>query len=106
MIPSAELSDPAVRAFVEALNAGDRAAFTAVLTPRATMSDDGTERDLADWTEREIFSSGGHLDVESESDGGRAFVAEYRNDTWGAMRTAWRFTVDGDRISRFDTGQA
>ncbi|MEV5976005.1 nuclear transport factor 2 family protein [Streptomyces sp. NPDC052114] len=100
------LSDPTVRAFVTAVNAHDKAAFEALLVPGATMSDDGSDRDVADWTEREIFSSNGHMDIESESDGGRALLVSYRNDTWGEMRTRWRFTVDGDKVSRFETGQA
>ncbi|MEU9005400.1 nuclear transport factor 2 family protein [Streptomyces sp. NPDC048551] len=107
MIDPAQLTDPAVRAFVQAVNAGDTAAFQAVLTPGATMSDDGSDRDVADWAEREIFSSGGHMAVASEADGGRALVVDYRNDTWGEMRTAWRFDVTPDgRVSRFETGQA
>ncbi|MBB5123103.1 hypothetical protein AF335_27040 [Streptomyces eurocidicus] len=106
MIPTDQLSDPAVRALVAAINANDHAAFRAALTPGATMSDDGSDRNLEEWSEREIFSSGGHLDVESEADGGRALVARYRNDTWGEMRTAWRFSVDDGKISRFETGQA
>ncbi|CAL9527752.1 hypothetical protein SUDANB120_03976 [Streptomyces sp. enrichment culture] len=105
-IAPAKLSDPVVSAFVAAVNAHDRDAFLALLTPDATMSDDGTDRDLHEWADREIFDSGGHMDVQSESDGGRRLVADYRNDTWGEMRTAWRFTVQGDRISRFETGQA
>lgn len=107
MIAPDQLSDSAVRAFVSAVNAGDRAAFAAALTEGATMSDDGSDRDLAAWTDKEVFSVNGHMDVVSESDGGRALVVDYRNDTWGSMRTAWRFTVaDGGRISRFETGQA
>ncbi|MET9615272.1 nuclear transport factor 2 family protein [Kitasatospora indigofera] len=101
-----KLSDPAVRALVAAINAGDREAFRQTLAPDATMSDDGSDRDLDDWTEREIFSSRGHMDVRSESSAGRALIADYRNDTWGEMRTAWRFTVDGGKITRFETGQA
>ncbi|GAA1109459.1 nuclear transport factor 2 family protein [Nocardiopsis composta] len=99
-------SDPVVRAFVDAVNGGDRDAFYALLAPGATMTDDGTERDLDQWVDREIFSSDGRMDVESESDGGRTLVASYTNSTWGTMRTRWHFTVDGDRIARFDTGQA
>ncbi|MFD9355510.1 nuclear transport factor 2 family protein [Streptomyces sp. NPDC060031] len=107
MIEPSQLSDPAVRAFVAAVNAGDQGAFQALLTPDATMSDDGSDRDLAQWAEKEVFSSGGHMAVASESDGGRALVVDYRNDTWGEMRTAWRFDVTADdRISRFETGQA
>ncbi|KQX53713.1 MULTISPECIES: nuclear transport factor 2 family protein [unclassified Streptomyces] len=105
-LPVKQLSDPAVRAFVAALNAGDEAALFEALTPAATMSDDGSDRDLRQWLDREVLASRGHMDVESEADGGRALVARYRNDTWGEMRTAWRFTVDGGKVSRFETGQA
>ncbi|MFI6867133.1 nuclear transport factor 2 family protein [Nocardia sp. NPDC050406] len=101
-----EQLDPVVQRFVDAVNNGDRAAFDAVLTPDATMSDDGTDRDLRQWVDSEIFATSGRMKVESVTEGGRAFVAEYSNDRWGAMRTAWRFTVDGDTISRFETGQA
>ncbi|MBN0044878.1 nuclear transport factor 2 family protein [Streptomyces actuosus] len=106
-ILTSRLSDPAVRAFVGAVNARDREGFLALLTPDATMSDDGSDRDLTDWIDREIFSTHGHLEVDNESDGGRALTARYSNDTWGEMRTRWRFTVaDDGRISRFETGQA
>ncbi|MFC0848617.1 nuclear transport factor 2 family protein [Streptomyces noboritoensis] len=105
-VPVDQLSDPAVRAFVTALNANDRTAFQSALTPGATMSDDGSDRDVSDWTEREVFSSNGHMDIEKESDGGLSLIVNYRNDTWGEMRTAWRFEVDGGKVSRFETGQA
>jgi hypothetical protein len=107
VIDPAQLTDPAVRAFVTAVNSGDQAAFQKALTSDATMSDDGSDRDIADWAEREIFSSGGHMAVTSEADAGRSLVVDYRNDTWGQMRTAWRFDVTPDgRVSRFETGQA
>ncbi|MFF6838787.1 nuclear transport factor 2 family protein [Streptomyces tanashiensis] len=105
-LPVNQLSDPAVRAFVTALNAYDEPGLFEVLTPGATMSDDGSERDVRQWLDREVFASRGHMDVESEADGGRALVARYRNDTWGEMRTKWVFTVDGGKVSRFETGQA
>ncbi|GAA0646236.1 hypothetical protein GCM10009535_24780 [Streptomyces thermocarboxydovorans] len=106
-IQTTRLSNPAVRAFVTAVNNHDREGFMALLAPGATMADDGTERDLADWVDREIFSSNGHMDVERESGNGRTLLANYRNDTWGEMRTRWSFEVTDDgRISRFETGQA
>lgn len=100
------VADPTVRAFIKAINEGDRDAFFAVLTPDATMYDDGTDRNLTEWVDREIFDANGHLDVESAGDDGRSLIANYRNDTYGAMRTAWRFEVSDGRISRFETGQA
>jgi hypothetical protein len=99
-------TDPVVGAFVAAINDGDRAAFDALLAPGVTMSDDGTDRDVADWTEREIFAADGRMTVESEEGDGTALVATFTNSTWGAMRTRWRFTIEGGRIIRFETGQA
>jgi hypothetical protein len=99
-------SNPTVRAFVAAINAGDREGFFALLAPDATMSDDGSERDLPSWVDKEIFSADGQMVVESESDGGLRLLASFTNSTWGTMRTRWRFTVAGGRVTRFDTGQA
>jgi hypothetical protein len=101
-----QLTDPVVRAFVGAINAGDRDAFHALLAPGATMSDDGSERNLEEWVEREIFSSSGRMEVESESADGHSLVARYTNSTYGTMRTAWTFVVEDDKVSRFETGQA
>ena len=105
-VPVDQLADPAVRALVSAVNAGDREAFFAALAPGATMSDDGTERDLTEWVDREIFSSAGHMEIESEDEGGRHLMVTYSNEKYGAMSTEWRFQVDGGKVSRFEIGQA
>jgi hypothetical protein len=106
MIGVEQLADPVVRAFVTAVNAGDREAFFALLTRGATMSDDGTERDLEAWVDREIFDADGRMEIESQSADGRSLIVAYANSTWGAMRTRWRFEIEGDLVSRFETGQA
>jgi hypothetical protein len=100
------ITDPAVRTLVDAVNAGDRDAFFAALTPDATMSDDGTERDLTEWVDREIFNAGGRMTVDEADDDGRSLLATFHNDTWGDMRTRWRFVVTDGRVDRFETGQA
>ncbi|MEU5876660.1 nuclear transport factor 2 family protein [Spirillospora sp. NPDC047279] len=97
---------PVVRKFAEAINQGDRAAFRGLLTRDAAMTDDGRPQDLDAWADREIFAAHGHFDVRREDPGGLGMIVDYRNDTWGAMSTRWDFTLDGDRISRFETGQA
>jgi len=96
-----DLTSSVVAKLVTAINNGDRAAFLAQLTPDATLTDDGTERELSDWIDREIFTVNGH-----EEDQGLRLYARYRNDTWGAMSTVWRFQLSGDKISRIETGQA
>ena len=106
MPTSDELTDPIVRAFVEAVNAGDPDAFFGLLADGATMSDDGSERNLAQWVDREIFSSDGRMEVDVQSHDGRSLVVNYTNSTYGTMRTTWKFIVEGEKISRFETGQA
>jgi hypothetical protein len=106
MVDVDEIGDPVVRKFVEAVNAGDRDAFFALLTKDATMSDDGSKRDLEEWVDREIFSSNGRMEVESQSDDGRSLIVNYTNSTYGTMRTAWKFSVEEDKVGRFETGQA
>ena len=106
MVDLKDLADPVVRRFIEAVNAGDRDAFFAQLTPDATMSDDGSERDLEEWVDREIFSSDGRMEVDSQSEDGRSLIVDYTNSTYGTMRTHWEFTIEDDRVSRFETGQA
>jgi hypothetical protein len=95
-----------VRAFVTTVNAGDRDAFFALLTADASMSDDGSDRDLEEWVDREIFSSSGRMQVDAQSQDGRSLEVTYTNSTWGAMRTTWHFVVEGEKVSRFETGQA
>jgi hypothetical protein len=103
---TAEVTEPAIRALIDAINAGDRDAFFATLTPDATMSDDGRDRDLRQWADRELFSSQGRMSVDSATDGGRSLIAENTNATYGTMRTFWRFTLRDGKISRYETGQA
>ena len=103
---SQEPSNPVVRRLVAAINDSDRDTFLAMLTPNATLTDDGNPRSLRDWIDREIFSAHGHLTIEGEEEHGLHLLARYRNDTWGEMSTYWRFQMTGDKVSRIDTGQA
>lgn len=106
MIATSELVDPAVRAFVEALNANDKAALDATMTVNATMSDDGTPRLLGEWLQQEVFDARGRMDVTLQSPDGRDLIADYTNERWGTMTTRWHFEVLDHRIAHFDTGQA
>src|ERR1700744_6451178 len=103
---SSDVTEPPIRALLDAIKAGARDAFFAELTPDATMSDDGRERDLHQWVDRELFSSQGRMEVDSATDGGRSLLAANTNAAYGTMHTFWRFTLRDGKISRFETGQA
>src|SRR5690349_9556074 len=98
MIPSTDLHDPAVQAFVEAVNAGDPQAVGAALRDGATMTDDGRAHEMDAWLNSEVFTTNGRMQVESQSADGRDLVVDYRNDRWGAMRTKWHFEVRDGKI--------
>jgi hypothetical protein len=99
--------NPLVTQFADAINAGDKDGVYALLADGASMSDDGSDRDLDTWLDREMFSTHGRIEIESvTSPDGLSLLAEVTNDTWGAMRTKWKFVVDDKRITRFETGQA
>jgi hypothetical protein len=104
-VSSQQPSNTVVGRLVAAINNGDRDAFLAALSPNARLTDDGNPRSLIDWINREIFSVHGHLAVEREEEQGLCLTARYRNDTRGEMPTYWRFQLEGDKISRIDTGQ-
>ena len=106
MMPTSELVDPAVRAFVDALNANDPAAVRAAMTGNATMTDDGTPRLLGEWLQREAFDPHGRMDVTRQSPDGRDLLADFTNERWGTMATRWHFDVVDDLVAHFDTGQA
>jgi hypothetical protein len=105
MIALAKLNDPTVRELVNAINTGNRDAFFACMAPDATMSDDGTDRDLSIWADQEIFTSDGRMQVESQSVDGRKLEAQFTNLTWGQLRTEWRFHIADGVITRFETSQ-
>ena len=98
--------NPVVSRLIEAINSGDREGFLATLTPNATLSDDGTQRKLTDWIDREIFTANGHFTLQDADEDGLSMRVRFRNDTWGEMSTYWRFEVTGDKISKIETGQA
>ncbi|MFC4128517.1 nuclear transport factor 2 family protein [Nocardia rhizosphaerae] len=93
--------DPVIEVFVDALNAQDTDRFRGVLTEDATVTVDGTEHELARWTE--IFDSNGRLDIASIEDDGTALTADYTTSLRGPLRTTWRFELRDGLISRVET---
>lgn len=100
------LQQPTVRAAIEALQHGDRSAWSRLFESGARLFDDGLPGDLARFTEdalgHERFTS-----IDEVSADGLELRGMFHSDQWGDFRTYFRFTLAADgRIARLDIGQA
>lgn len=104
---SASLTNPTVKAAIEALNAHDRATWEALFAHGATFSDDGNEGSISSFTNnafgkgKERFTS-----IEKVENNGLDVYGRYHSDTWGDFKTYFKFHVSEGRITRLEVGQA
>ncbi|WP_326537193.1 hypothetical protein [Pseudorhodoferax sp.] len=100
------LRQPTVRAAIEALHSGDRAAWTQLFADGARLFDDGKPRELARFTQDAL----GHerfTTLDEVSEDGLEVRGMFHSDQWGDFRTYFRFTLGADgRVVRLDIGQA
>lgn len=101
-----ELSNATVKAAIDALQNGDKEAWTALFTVDAELYDDGKPRSLALFTQQalghERFTSIDRVDRH-----GLELIGGFHSDTWGDFRTYFRFRlVASGKIERLDIGQA
>jgi len=105
-VNTASLRQPVVKAAIEALQRGDRAAWEALFEPGATFYDDGAPRNLANF-HRDAIGHERFTGIERVSADGLEVVGPFHSDQWGSFKVYFRFTVtDKGRISRLDIGQA
>ncbi len=100
------LTNPTVKAGIEALQSGDKEAWSALFTPDATMLDDGHPRSFKGFT-KDALGHERFTFIDSVENNGLNLVGAFHSDTWGDFRTYFRFhlTAEG-KISRLDVGQA
>jgi len=100
------LANATVKAAIEALQKGDRSAWSALFEPDAKLYDDGEPRSLQKFTDdalgHERFTS-----IERVENHGLDVVGAFHSDTWGDFRTYFRFQLSpAGKIKRLDIGQA
>ncbi len=101
----AKLTNPTVRAAIEALQKGDKEAWSTLFAPNATMLDDGHPLDLRFFTKdalgHEHFTS-----IDKIENDGLSLEGTFHSDTWGNFRTYFRFHLSAEgKINRLDVGQ-
>jgi hypothetical protein len=101
-----ELTNPTVKAAIEALQKGDRQAWAALFEAGAKLYDDGSERNLEKFT-REALGHERFRSIDSVENSGLNLTGEFHSDQWGDFRTYFRFQLSAHgKIERLDIGQA
>jgi hypothetical protein len=100
------LENATVKAAIEALQKGDRTAWSALFESDAALYDDGSPRPLRKFTDdalgHERFTS-----IERVENDGLDVTGAFHSDRWGDFRTYFRFQLSPTgKIKRLDIGQA
>ncbi|NJM25911.1 MAG: hypothetical protein HC859_10945 [Bacteroidia bacterium] len=100
-----KLSNPVVKAAIDALQRGHKSDWRALFSPNASLLDDGRPRDLMQFTSsawHERFTS-----IDRVEHDGCDIYGHFHSDQWGDFETYFKFHIGGDnKISRLEIGQA
>ena len=100
------LKNPTVKAAIEALQKGDRKAWSALFEPDAKLYDDGAPRSLETFT-REAIGHERFTSIDRVDQDGLELTGAFHSEQWGDFRTYFRFQLAASgKIKRLDIGQA
>ena len=101
-----KLTNPTIKAAIEALQKGDSEAWSALFEPDAKLYDDGRPRSLKDFNSDAI----GHerfTSIDRVENDGLDLTGAFHSDQWGDFRTYFRFRPSATgKIQRLDIGHA
>ncbi|WP_326995209.1 hypothetical protein [Chitinophaga sp. 212800010-3] len=101
-----KLTNDIVKKAINALQAGDKQAWTALFTADAEMFDDGRKIDLKSFSNdavgHERFTS-----IDKVENSGLDVYGRFHSDRWGDFKTYFKFHPNKDgKITRLEIGQA
>jgi hypothetical protein len=100
------LTNPTVKAAIEALQKGDRHAWSAVFEPDAELYDDGSPRNFQEFT-RDALGHERFTSIDRVANNGLDLVGHFHSDQWGDFATYFNFHLSpAGKIARLDIGQA
>ena len=100
------LTNPTVKAAIEALQNGERKAWSALFEANAKLYDDGAPRSLDKFT-RDALGHERFTSIDRVENNGLDLVGAFHSDQWGDFRTYFRFQLSpSGKIKRLDIGQA
>jgi len=100
------LTNPTVKAAIDALQKGDHNAWSALFEPDAKLYDDGVPRSFEKFTQDALCHER-FLSIDSAENNGLDLVGAFHSDQWGDFRTYFRFRLSASgKVERLDIGQA
>jgi hypothetical protein len=100
-----KLTNPKVRKAIEALQAGDKTAWLALFAVDAKLTDDGSPRSFADFSDEAL----GHehfTSIDRVDNNGLDVYGSFHSDRWGDFKTYFKFYLGSDgKFARLDIGQ-
>jgi len=100
------LTNPTVRAAIEALQKGDRKAWSALFEDEVEFYDDGSPRSFKEFT-RDALAHERFTAIDRVENDGLDLMGDFHSDKWGDFRTYFRFRLSpAGKIRRLEIGQA
>jgi len=100
------LTNPTVKAAIDALQSGDRKAWSSLFEANARLYDDGAPRNLDKFT-RDALGHERFTSIDKVENDGLDLTGKFHSDQWGDFRTYFRFQLSpSGKIKRLDIGQA
>jgi hypothetical protein len=101
-----QLTDPTVRAAIDALQTGDRHSWVALFEADATLYDDGSPRGLEQFN-REALGRERFVCIDRVDNHGLDLTGDFHSEQWGDFRAYFRFQLSAaGKVARLDIGQA
>lgn len=101
------LTNPLVKAAIEALNARNRQGWFDLFAKDVTLTDDGSARDFTHWSDSEFFGKDKTYlkSIDHVEDDGLTIYGRLHSDKWGEFDTFMKFKIHDNKIIRLDVGQ-
>jgi hypothetical protein len=100
------LTNPTLKAAIEALQSGDRKAWSALFESDAKLYDNGAPRNLEAFT-RDALGHERFTSIDCVENSGLGMTGAFHSEQWGDFRTYFRFQLSpSGKITRLDIGQA
>jgi len=102
----ARITNPTVKAAVDALQSGNRQEWASLFEPDAELFDDGHPGSLESFT-RDALGHERFVSIDRVENHSLELIGQFHSDKWGEFRTYFKFQLSpSGRIRRLDIGLA